>query len=416
MSHTPRLHTVLSCTLLVAALGAGATACDGSERPLSLKPYDAASQIAFNGPVNGRKADPDKPLEVTSRTGDGRITDVTVADAHGRYLAGAMSADGKRWHSTVPLAANEHYTVTISTEDDHAAPGRKVYAFDTAAPKKKKTVKVTFIPDSGQYGVGQPVVAELDQPIKDKAARRVIENGLKVQSTPAVRGAWYWVDDKHLHYRPEEYWPAHATVRATSNLEGIKINDRLWGETSKAVKMTIGDKLVAITDAATHRMKVYRNDKEINDIPVTTGKPGYETRNGIKVILDKEYFVRMRSETVDIGGSESYDLPVYYATRVTWSGEFVHAAPWSVGDQGYANVSHGCTGMSTSNAAWFFNNVREGDVVKVVNSNGDEMAPFSNGYGDWNLTWATWRKGSSLPAGTVNVPNQADQARLQPEV
>ena len=40
--------------------------------------------------------------------------------------------------------------------------------------------------------------------------------------------------------------------------------------------------------------------------------------------------------------------------RLTYSGEFLHAAPWSVGSQGYANVSHGCTGMSTANAQWLY--------------------------------------------------------------
>ena len=109
-------------------------------------------------------------------------------------------------------------------------------------------------------------------------------------------------------------------------------------------------------------MTVLRNGEVINTIPVTTGKPGFSTRNGVKVVLGKEYFVRMRGESIGIaaGSAESYDLPVYYATRVTWSGEYVHAAPWSVGSQGYANVSHGCTGMSTGNAAWFFETVRRG--------------------------------------------------------
>jgi hypothetical protein len=106
---------------------------------------------------------------------------------------------------------------------------------------------------------------------------------------------------------------------------------------------------------------------------------------------------------------------VYYATRVTWSGEYVHAAPWSVGSQGSENVSHGCTGMSTSNAEWFFDTVHEGDVVKVVNSNGDEMEPFGNGFGDWNLTWKTWRAGSALVGATPDGPRPEDAARLRPE-
>ncbi|MFF4831282.1 Ig-like domain-containing protein [Streptomyces sp. NPDC001315] len=418
MSHSPRPRTVVSCTLLVIALCAGVTACGSDGNPLSARPYDAAEEIAFNGPsTDGKKADPDKPLEITAEGSDGRLTDVTAVDASGRYVAGELSADGSRWHSTEPLAANARYTVRVSTEDDDGAPGRKTLTFDTGKPTTKKSVDVTFSPKAGQYGVGQPVTAQLSVPVKDKAQRAVVERALKVDSTPAVEGAWHWVNDKELHFRPKEYWPSHATIQVHSNLEGIKVGDRLWGGKAAPVKLTTGDSIIAVTDAAAHSMKVYKNGAEINQIPVTTGKPGFETRNGVKVVLGKEYFVRMRGTTVGIaeGTSDSYDLPVYYATRVTWSGEYVHAAPWSVGSQGYANVSHGCTGMSTSNAEWFFDTVHEGDVVQVVNSNGHEMETFGNGFGDWNLAWAKWRTGSALVGGTPEGPTAADRARLRPQ-
>ncbi|GAA3995751.1 Ig-like domain-containing protein [Streptomyces plumbiresistens] len=400
------------------ALGAGVTACGSDDHPLSASPYDATDQIAFNGPTgDGKKADPDKPIEITAEDGDGRITDVTAKDSAGRYLAGELSADGGRWHSTTPLAANARYTVRVSTEDEDGAPGRRVLDFDTSKPLTKKRLKVTFGPKAGTYGVGQPITAELSRPVKDKAQRAVVERALKVDSMPAVDGGWHWVDDKELHYRPKEYWPAQATIQVRSNLDGIKISDRLWGGTSKPLKITTGDRVIAVTDASSHVMTVYKNGEVIKEIPVTTGKPGFETRNGVKVVLAKEYFVRMRGTSIGIaeGSAESYDLPVYYATRVTWSGEYVHAAPWSVGSQGSANVSHGCTGMSTDNAAWFFKNVREGDLVEVVNSDGNTMESFGNGFGDWNLAWKNWRGGSALLAGNPESSGPQEQARLRPQ-
>ncbi|HZF87312.1 L,D-transpeptidase [Streptomyces sp.] len=417
MSHTPRTRTVIGCTVLVMALGPAVTSCGGDGNPLSAAPYDAADQISFSGPAGeGKKADPDKPLEVTAEGEEGRITDVTAVDAAGRHLAGELSADGGRWHSTSPLAADARYTVRVSTEDEDGRPGRQVLVLDTGKPLAKKRLDVTFGPKAGTYGVGQPITAELSHPVGGRAQRAVVERALKVHSSPAVEGGWHWVDDKELHYRPKEYWPSHATVQVRSNLEGIKISDRLWGGKAKPLKISTGDKVVAVTDASSHWMTVYKNGEEINSMPVTTGKPGFETRNGVKVVLGKEYFVRMRSTSIGIaaGSSESYDLPVYYATRVTWSGEYVHAAPWSVGSQGYANVSHGCTGMSTGNAAWFFENVREGDVVEVVNSYGDTMETFGNGFGDWNLTWKKWREGSALTAGGPEAPKPEETARLRP--
>ncbi|MFC6699296.1 Ig-like domain-containing protein [Streptomyces thermocoprophilus] len=407
----------VGCTLLVIALCAGVTACGSDGNPLSARPYDAADQIAFNGPTGDKKkADPDKPLEITAEDSDGRITDVTAQDATGRHVAGELSADGTRWHSTEPLAAEAHYTVRVSTEDEDGAPGRKVFTFDTGKPSGKTTLDVTFGPKAGTYGVGQPVTAELSRPVKDPRQRAIVERALKVESTPATEGAWHWVDDKNLHYRPKEYWPAHADITVRSNLTGIKIGDHLWGGKAAPLKLTTGDRVIAVTDAAAHTLTVYKNGEQINQIPVTTGKPGFDTRNGVKVVLAKEYFVRMRGTSIGIaeGSADSYDLPVYYATRVTWSGEYVHAAPWSVGSQGYANVSHGCTGMSTSNAEWFFENIREGDIVQVVNSDGKTMEPFGNGFGDWNLDWKKWRDGSALAGGKPETPSAAQRARLRP--
>ncbi|WP_327349925.1 Ig-like domain-containing protein [Streptomyces sp. NBC_01321] len=420
MSHTPRFSPVVSSTLLVMTLVAGVTACGGSDgHPLAAKPYDATDEISANVPAGDEKTDPDKPLEVNVEDDDGRITDVTATDTTGRHLAGELDADGRRWHSTSPLAAGTRYTVQVSMEDGDGAPGGRTLSFETASVRAKKLLKVEFGPQSGTYGVGQPITAQLSAPVKDKASRATVERALTVRSKPAVTGSWYWVDDKTLHYRPKDYWPAGATIQVTSGLEGIKVSDNLYGAPAKALKLTTGDRIEAITNAAAHTMTVKRNGKVINTIPVTTGKPGFATRNGVKVVLSKEYAVRMRGETIGISqdSSDGYDLMVYYATRVTWSGEYVHAAPWSTGSQGYANVSHGCTGMSTSLAEWFFNTVHTGDIVQVVGSQGETMTPFDNGFGDWNLSWAKWQKGSALQKSDAPDRTETIQAaRLRPEV
>ncbi|WP_399092156.1 Ig-like domain-containing protein [Streptomyces sp. BBFR2] len=424
MSPRPRTRTVLSCGLLLVPLAVSATACGGSSsESLSANPYDAADQITSNTPDGTRKADPNKPLEVSVTDDEARITDVTATDASGRSIRGELTADGKHWRTTVPLAAGVRYTVQVSTENEDGDPGRKTLHVATRGGGDR--LQVTFGPDSGEYGVGQPVTAKLSREIKDPQARAVVESALKVDSTPRVQGSWYWVDGKTLHFRPKEYWPAHAAIEVHSNLEGLKISKGLYGGPAKPVKLTTGDKVVSITDAASHTMTVLRNGRQINTLPVTTGKPGFDTRNGVKVVLAKESFVRMTSGSIGIpdGSSDSYDLPVYWATRVTTSGEYVHAAPWSVGSQGAANVSHGCTGMSTGDAEWFFNTVRVGDIVKVVNSGGEDMAPFGNGFGDWNMPWQEWREGSALRNGGATTTGAAerqrepaDAARLRPEV
>ncbi|MEU5978628.1 Ig-like domain-containing protein [Streptomyces sp. NPDC047315] len=417
MNQTPRSRTVLRCSLLLVSLGAVAIACgEAGPDPMTTKPFDAAKQVTFNTPRGGAKVDPDKPLEVTVKRDEGRIMDVSVVDGTGHHLAGELSADGVRWRSTGALSAGAKYTARVSTEDAEGSPGTRTLTFATSAAKRELSVE--FGPEEGEYGVGQPIIAELSAPVEGKAARAAVERGLKVDLKPGAEGAWHWLNDEVLHYRPKEFWPAGAKVTVSNNLQGVKIADKLYGGApGKPLKMTIGDRMEAITDASSHWMTVLRNGEVINTIPITTGKPGFSTRNGIKVVLGQEYFVRMRGSSVGIGGSEAYNLPVYYATRVTWSGEYVHAAPWSLSDHGSRNVSHGCTGMSTSNAAWFYETFKEGDIVEVINSIGEDMDPFGNGYGDWNLDWTEWRDGSALVADTrPDGSSAADSARLRPRV
>ena len=144
-------------------------------------------------------------------------------------------------------------------------------------------------------------------------------------------------------------------------------------------------------------MQVFQNGKLLRTIPITTGKPGFTTRSGTKVIIEKFETKRMDSETVGIDRDdpEDYDIDnVEYAMRVTYSGEFIHAAPWSVGSQGYANVSHGCTGMSTDNAGWLYSISKRGDVVEYTGT--DRQMTLTNGYGDWNASFPEWSKGSAL--------------------
>lgn len=291
-------------------------------------------------------------------------------------------------------------------------------AFRTAPPADGERLTAEFGPRPGTYGAGEIVTAELSRPVSadDLPARARVEQALQVTSHPHVEGAWHWVDDSTLHYRPRTYWPAHTVVRVRSGLDGVEVGEHDYGGPSDALQFTVGDRIEAVTDSATHRMTVRRNGQVIRTIPVTTGKPGFRTRSGIKVVLGKEPKVRMRGDSVGIkrGTSEFYDLPVLYATRVTWSGEYVHAAPWSVEAQGEENVSHGCTGMSTQDAAWFFETVREGDIVEVVNSGGERMEPFANGIGDWNVDWRTWRAGSALATlhgqahGPLLTPSRLD--------
>ncbi|MER5811995.1 Ig-like domain-containing protein [Streptomyces sp. NPDC002033] len=362
------------------------------------------------------------PLEIALATARaGSLTDVTVQDGHGRHLAGALARGGGHWRNTEPLRAGEYYTVRVGAQDGGGTPVGVTLAFRTAPPADGGRLTAEFGPGPGAYGAGEIVTAALSHPVPgaDADARARVEAALQVTSEPQVEGAWHWVDDSTLHFRPRTYWPAHAVVRVRSGLDGVELGDHRYGGPSEPLEFTVADRIEAVTDSAAHEMTVRRNGRVIRTIPVTTGKAGFLTRSGIKVVLGKEPKVRMRGDTVGIqkGTKEFYDLPVQYATRVTWSGEYIHAAPWSVESQGEENVSHGCTGMSTEDAAWFFDTVREGDIVEVVNSGGERMPPFANGFGDWNMDWAAWTEGSALSPSTTPAaltPSRLTASRLTP--
>lgn len=362
------------------------------------------------------------PLGLVLRT-PGRLADVNVTDQKGRRVAGTVSTDGARWTGTAPLPAHGRYTARLVVEP--TGPGgirRRRVRLDlrTGTAPKGERLTAELGPTRGgaadeTYGVGQPLTAELSHPVPatDPEARRTVERALDVRSTPRADGAWHWVGPTTLHYRPRTYWPAHATIRVHSALDGIRVGDGLYGGPSAPLTLTTAARVEAVTDVAGHTMTVYRDGQVVRTIPVTTGKEGYRTRGGIKVVLGKEATVRMRGDSIGIarGSKDSYDLKVQWATRVTWSGEYLHAAPWSLDAQGSEDVSHGCTGMSPEDAAWFFGTVREGDLVRVVNGYGEPMSPFDNGYGDWNLSWAEWRRGSALGPAAPAVAHAAGALR-----
>ena len=115
-------------------------------------------------------------------------------------------------------------------------------------------------------------------------------------------------------------------------------------------------------------------------------------RSGTKLIMDKLYTTRMTNQM--IGAREEYDLRVKYAMRITSSGEFLHAAPWNAGHFGRRNASHGCVGMSTRDASWLFHHTLIGDPV--VTTGTSRRVEHGNGYSDWNISYAQYKKGSAL--------------------
>ena len=135
-------------------------------------------------------------------------------------------------------------------------------------------------------------------------------------------------------------------------------------------------------------------------MPTSMGKAGTPTPNGTYVIGEKHDSMIMDSSTygVSVDSAEGYRTPVQYATRMSYSGIFLHAAPWSVWAQGSQNTSHGCLNVTTGDAKWFYDNVKRGDIFEVTGTSGETL-PGWDGLGDWNIPWETWKAGNADQSG-----------------
>src|SRR5215218_1864537 len=347
---------------------------------LSVTPRDQATKVAL-----------DTRAKVVAESG--RLRAVKVTAGGGRRLAGKLDEDGRSWVSTGALAPATRYRVVAEAVDEAGTPTRRQTTFTTLRPRAE--LRAAIMPLDGEtVGVGLPIGVWFNQPVTDRAA---VERRLEVTSTRKVTGAWHWFNDSEVHYRPKSYSPAGAKVTLRARLAGTDAGRGLWGVADRTIRFSIGERRVSVVDVRTHRMKVTSGGRTLRVVPVSTGREKYPTTNGVHFVIEKNAVKLMDSSTVGIPRNSpgGYYQKVAWSVRISNSGEFVHAAPWSTGSQGRANVSHGCVNLSTANAAWYFRLTRRGDVVEVRGSPKRPGASF--GVADWNMSWSSWLNGSALP-------------------
>jgi lipoprotein-anchoring transpeptidase ErfK/SrfK len=367
------------------------------------------SGTAARGPGGGNGATPADPVRLTVTPRDkatkvgldtrakvvadsGRLQAVKVTAGGGRRLAGKLDTDGRSWVSTGALAPATRYRVVAEAVDDAGSRAQTQTTFTTLRPRAE--LRAAIMPLDGEtVGVGLPVGVWFNEPVTDRAA---VERRLQVTSSKKVTGAWHWFNDREVHYRPRSYWPAGAKVTVAARLAGTDAGRGLWGVADRTIRFTVGERRVSVVDVRTHRMKVTSGGRTLRVLPVSTGREKYPTTNGVHFVIEKNAVKLMDSSTVGIPRSSpgGYYQKVAWSVRISNSGEFVHAAPWSTGSQGRANVSHGCVNLSTANAAWYFRLTRRGDVVEVRGSPKRPGASF--GVADWNMSWSRWLAGSAL--------------------
>ncbi|MEX0169458.1 L,D-transpeptidase [Streptomyces sp. LMG1-1-1.1] len=393
--------------LAVAGLVAGLAGCTGVDGgggiDVSLPgKARAPGDVIRVSPEDGSKAVPaEGPVEVRIDSGRlERVTVVQVEDAQRTRVAGEISADGLRWRpkADTRLELSAKYSVDAVALDAHGRRSARHTTFTTVVPESRFIGY--FKPENrSTVGTGMIVSFGFNRPIENRAE---VERAIRVTSVPPVEVVGHWFGKERLDFRPAAYWRPGTKVTVELGLRDVEGAPGVYGVQRKKVGFTIGRSQVSLVDAAEHTMVVRRDGEVLATVPITAGAPKTTTYNGKMVVTELYDVTRMDGRTVGFGGE--YDIKdVPHAMRLTDSGTFLHGNYWaSASTFGSANVSHGCVGLrddkggsAESPAGWFFDRTLIGDVVEVVNSRDEEVAP-DNGLGGWNLDWKQWRAGSAL--------------------
>jgi lipoprotein-anchoring transpeptidase ErfK/SrfK len=386
------MAVALSVALLVSACAGGGspTAASGSGSHSHAHHSAPANplHLAITPGTGSRWVNPAKGITVT--TGKGTLTNVSV-QSQGDPVAGTMNAASTSWHSTYALDVSTRYTVTATARVAGSKPVTETSVFTTLTPARTFRTLV-FEGQGDTYGVGMPIILDFSEPIVNRAA---VESALQVQTSKPVVGAWYWDNSQTLYFRPRTYWPAGTTVSFTGHLNGVEGAPGLFGFHTLTQSFKIGEPLIVIASPASHHMLLYKNGKLYARWPISAGKPGDDTPNGTYLTVDKGNPVLMKGP--------GYAVEVNWSVRFTYSGDYLHSAPWSVGSQGFTNVSHGCINMPPADAEIYYKMEVPGDPVTVTGS--PRGGVWDNGWTQWFLSWPQLVQGSALHEAVVAGPH-----------
>jgi lipoprotein-anchoring transpeptidase ErfK/SrfK len=384
------VRRVLIAIALLVPLGVAACGNDEPDKaaagPTTAAPASSSpppEPFVFEvGPAAGTKNLP-ITAEVETRVSGGKVTTVTLVDDKGKNIGGELRADGTTWVPGQPLEYNRTYTASVTATATNGTPETKTTNFSTMGrPGGGKVGSGLYLFTGKTYGTAMPVAVEFESDIPE-ASRAAVARRLFVKSDPPQLGRWHWASSRMVLFRPEQYWKPGTTITVRSGLTGLPIGSK-WGDTDRSATVKIADRsLVLDVDNATKKMRVLLNGQVIRELPVSLGKPSTPSSSGQMVIMEKAEQTVFDTRATD--GPDGYRVDIQYAQRLTWGGEYVHSAPWSVKDQGTRNVSHGCVNVAPDQARWLFEQTMIGDAVIVRGT--ERVLQSGNGWTAWDVPW-----------------------------
>ena len=296
VSRSRLLAAALTCGLVTTLVG-----CNASESP-EAAPRPGSADSGGATPDASESAEPQVPpvtimsnvkrgardvpvdTRLTLEADGGTLRKVSVTSPAGP-VPGKLSGDNVTWVAGGLLEPGTAYAVTTVARRSDGSDVTKRSSFRTVDLSLDQQTYPSVAPLNGEsVGVGMPVIVSFDIAVQDKAN---IEKHLKVTSTPKQPGAWHWISDNEVHWRPKNYWRAGTDVSVDVDVNSVPAGAGIFGQEDRHVEFHVGNANIYKVNAQTHQMQVFSNGKLLRTIPITTGKPGFTTRSGVKVIIEK---------------------------------------------------------------------------------------------------------------------------------
>ena len=396
-----RRHT-LTALGLAGASAAGLAACSKPSFNGGRKETPPKAKPVITSPADGAK-DVVAGVELVFSATEAKSTKLELTDAEGKAVEGAMHPDGTAWVPGKMLAYGATYTATVSATGDDGKTATVKSTFTTMAQPTNEVRFTSFLPDNKEIGTAMPLIFQMSRDIP-KASRAAVQRRMMVRTEPQVEGVWNWWSAKELHWRPKEFWKPGTKIFVDARIGGVDCGGGYYGKRNLTLTCSTGRQLIMkVDDHSVPKVMVVEQDgQELRRIPVSLGKPEWQSSSGVMVIIEKLAHTVFDTRN-DPNAREQYVAEVDFAMRTTWSGEHIHAAPWSVASQGIRNVSHGCINMSTENAGWLFELARIGDPVITVNTGA--TVKWGDGWTDWSKSFEEYAKGSAIPYAPAAAPS-----------
>ncbi|GAA4387559.1 L,D-transpeptidase [Tsukamurella soli] len=385
-----RRRTVLA---LAATTGGAAVlaACGTSGTAAPKKQSPSAASIAFIPSDKAKAPSPVDEIAVTV-TGGHFNPGVKLTNPSGKSVALSASPDGRTLKVAEPLGYGVTYTWSGSAVGQDGKTVQLSHQVTTYQPQATVNVVIN-VADDEVVGIAAPLILQFDQSFSDKAA---VERALVVTTTPPTEGAWAWLPDDNgarVHWRPKEYWQPGTKVQMTGKLYGLDHGDDMYGAADVTSTFSIGRSQIVKAAAPSHEIVVMRGNDVYQQFPCSYGEadlPRNITRTGIHVVSEKHQDFYMSNPAAGY-----FNVHEQWAVRISNNGEFIHANPNTVGDQGNTNVTNGCINLSLDNAQSYFEGAIYGDPVEVTGTSIELSAADGDIY-DWTLDWPTWQSMSAL--------------------